>query len=209
VIYFFGKRLIFAQPEQVDGKYEPIPFRLHELNQPLSRIPKYVVDTRRTWFEKDRNLFTYRGGRLPSIIFPEFPEGFRNKLTKLARSGDRRGIEFVMSMLRNYEGEGLLHDVLKDIIEALPANDPLLDEVEVILDSTGCVCGGSSASSMRMSERTAIEGWRSDSRANVRSFAECQLRSLERQIAAERRRGEEDLELRKRSHDEHGGEEAS
>jgi hypothetical protein len=209
VIDFFGQRLELAASGQLNDKFDAIPFRLHGLEQPLSQTLEYVVDATRAWFEKDRTLFAYRGGRLPAIIFPNFPSEFAHKLTSVVRSGDGRDIEFVLSVLRSYEGQSFLHDMLKEIVEVLPADDRLLREVGGILDATGAVWGEFGIVEAYQQKKNEIEAWRTDPRAKVRSFAERHLLSLDRQIGVEQRRSEEDLELRKRSYGDHGGEEAS
>jgi hypothetical protein len=47
--------------------------------------------------------------------------------------------------------------------------------------------------------------WLVDIDPHVRAFAESYVRALDRQIAAEQRRSEEDIEMRKRMYDDPGG----
>ena len=54
--------------------------------------------------------------------------------------------------------------------------------------------------------KSQIELWLTDPREKIRLFAQRQLRSLDREIAVEQRRSEEQLELRKRRYDIQGGE---
>jgi hypothetical protein len=55
-------------------------------------------------------------------------------------------------------------------------------------------------------KRKAVATWLSDGDSKVRSFAEKYVGSLDLQIAAEQRRSEEDIEMRKRMYDDPGGE---
>ena len=54
-------------------------------------------------------------------------------------------------------------------------------------------------------KRDAVAPWLCDDDRKVRSFAEKYMRSLDLQIAAEQRRSEEGIEMRKRMYDDSGG----
>ena len=51
-------------------------------------------------------------------------------------------------------------------------------------------------------KRDALVPWLSDAYEKVRSFAQDYVASLDRQVAAEQRRSEEELEMRKRRYEE-------
>jgi hypothetical protein len=53
-------------------------------------------------------------------------------------------------------------------------------------------------------KKAEIAPWLDDERDKVRLFAERYTRSLDRQIAAEQRRAQEDIEMRKRDYDDDG-----
>jgi hypothetical protein len=55
-------------------------------------------------------------------------------------------------------------------------------------------------------KRDALVPWLSDTDENVRSFAQEYIANLDRQIAAEQRRSEEGLEMRKRRYEDPGKE---
>ena len=58
------------------GGYEPVPFDFSELWNPLSVIPDKAVDIVKSWREEnDYTMFSHRGGRLLSNIFPTITEG--------------------------------------------------------------------------------------------------------------------------------------
>jgi catalase (peroxidase I) len=54
-------------------------------------------------------------------------------------------------------------------------------------------------------KRQEMADWLTDPDAHVRAFAESYVRLLDRQIAAEQRRSEESVEMRKRMYDDPGG----
>jgi hypothetical protein len=202
VVDFFGQRLK-VEPMADDIKhYEAIPFRFHGLHAPLAKIPEYLVEKARSWFEEDRLLFTYRGDRLLSIVFPNFSAGFERSLQNLLEGRDRADLEFIAKILRNYEGQSFTHSLCKAIVAMLPTDDTLLDEIEVVLDSTGIVSGEFGFVEACRRKKTELEPWLSDPRESVQSFARRHMLSLDRQIATEQRRSEEELELWKRDYSE-------
>ena len=115
---------------------------------------------------------------------------------------EARDIEFVLAILRGYEGGLPLLPICQDIVSILPEDDPLLDEVSVVLDSTGTLNGAFGFVEAYQQKKAQIEPWLSDSRGAVKRFAEKRVRELDRQIAREQRRATEDLELRKRDYGE-------
>ena len=81
---------------------------------------------------------------------------------------------------------------------ALPAEDPLLGEVEIILESTDVLSGEFGRVQAYMAKKQEVLDWLTDSDAKVRSFAGRYTLLLDRQIAAEQRRAEESIQMRKR-----------
>jgi ppGpp synthetase/RelA/SpoT-type nucleotidyltranferase len=202
LVDFFGSRLeIESKPAAGDKKrYEAIPFRFYLLHEQLAKTPEYLVEKARSWFEKDKLLFQYRGGRLLSNVFPNFPAELVRILQSLIQGHDRANIEFVVKILRNYEGKAFIYDLCKEIVALLPPEDTLLNEIEAALDSTGVVTGEFGFVEAYKRKRTEFESWLSDPQESVQSFARRHVLSLDRRIAAEQRRSEEDLEMRKREY---------
>ena len=85
---------------------------------------------------------------------------------------------------------------------ALDADDKRLGLVEIILDSTGVVSGEFGMRQAYQRKKEEVSSWLKDEREKVSSFAERYTRTLDRQIAAEQRRAEEGLEMRKREYGE-------
>jgi len=110
--------------------------------------------------------------------------------------------EFVIEVIKNYYGQVGLHDLLKDLIEALPEDSPLLCEISAALDSSDVVSGEFGHVEIYLQKKNEINPWLEDPREKVRAFAHKQTLSLERQIADEQRRAEQGLELRKRNYEE-------
>ena len=116
--------------------------------------------------------------------------------------GERRGLEFVLAVLRVFDGQKVLQPICRDLVAALQPGDELLIEVEVVLDTTGMVSGQFGFVEAYQGKKAEIEEWLTDPREPVRTFAERHIRSLDRHIAASQRRSMEEHELRKREYEE-------
>lgn len=77
-------------------------------------------------------------------------------------------------------------------------DDSRLNEIEVILESTGVVSGQFGFVESYQRKKEEVAPWLTDTRPKVRTFAERYQRTLDRSIAAEQRRSEADYELRRR-----------
>jgi ppGpp synthetase/RelA/SpoT-type nucleotidyltranferase len=202
VVDFFGQRLQSKAESEMDHRYDAIPFRFHFLHETLGKIPDYLIDSAKSWFMQDPSLFAYRGGRLVSNVYPTFSLEYEQKLISLVRTGDKADLEFVIALLRGYEGQTFIHEVSKEAVNALPPGDPLLVEIEIALESTGVMTGEFGRVTALTERMAEVEPWLNDPRDKVRAFAEKYRRDLENQIAVEQRRSEESLELRKRDYGE-------
>ena len=91
-----------------------------------------------------------------------------------------------------------MHGLCTAIVDALPQGDRRLDEVEIILQSTGVVAGQFGFVEAYQRKKEEVSPWLTDERPKVRAVAERYIRTLDRSIAAEQRRSEADYELRRR-----------
>ena len=137
-----------------------------------------------------------------AAIFPEPEDQLLKPLHELAGTGKLDDVEFVIEVLKNYHGQVVLHDLFKDLIEALPESSPLLGEISVALDSDGVVAGEFGHVATYLRKKGEIEPWLDDPREKIRAFAHNQTLGLEREIADEQRRVEQGLELQKRNYGE-------
>lgn len=195
---FFKDRLDYKAGDDPHRNYEAVPYGFQERQKPLSRDVDLAVDAVRSWYRADSNLFQFRGGRVLNNVFPNFDAELKTKLTRIVQEGTEGAIDFVLQILRTYEGETFLHEVCKEIVNSIPENDDRLEEVEVVLESTGVVSGQFGFVEVYQRKKEEAEPWLSDDRPKVCAFAERCQRSLDRAIAAEQRRSEADYELRRR-----------
>ncbi|GGI29846.1 RelA/SpoT domain-containing protein [Bradyrhizobium guangdongense] len=201
VFDFFEERLALSASKDVARGYEAVPYEFYELKKSFQAIVDHAVDTVRRLFKSGDYMFQYTGGRLLSAAFPAFSEELDRRLMSLVVGGTRDDLEFTISILSAYDGESFLESLCKEIIRRLPADDDLRNSVILVLDATGVVSGEFGLVEAYRRKRDALEPWLSDPDERVRSFANEYLASLDRQIAAEQRRSEEELEMRKRRYD--------
>ena len=199
---FFGARLEYSVSREDDDGYEEVPYHFHGLEKSFAGIADHAVSRVRQWFVSSDPMFQFRGGRLLASSFPAFTEPLARKLQSMVQSGNREDIEFAIRVMSSYHGEAFLNETSIAAVRALPAGDPLLGEVEVILQSTGIVSGEFGFVEAYTNKKLEMNGWLKDADAHVREFAEHYMLFLDRRIAAEQRRSEESTELRKRMYDD-------
>ncbi len=196
VIEFFGKRLRREHVARRQG-YDAIPYQFHRLNAVLAPNVDEIVATACAWFDEDRSFFEYRGAKLITGVFPAFSDQLEALLLQRISTGSRDEIAFVLGILRAYNGQPFLHRLCKEIVAVLSENDELLDLVAIVLDATGVTTGEFGRVTALQEKSSQIEPWLEDPRERVREFARRHRHGLHQQIAAARRRSEEDLALRK------------
>lgn len=206
VFDLFEERLKFSTAPDVVNGYEPIPYEFHELKKRFQGITDYAVDTVRRLFVSGDYMFPYTGGRLISAAFPAFSVELGRKLMSLVTTGTHDDLEFAISILSAYDGEQFVEPLCKEIIRRLPADNELRSNVTLVLQATGVVSGEFGLVEAYKGKRDALVPWLSDTDENVGSFAQEYIANLDRQIAAEQRRSEEGLEMRKRRYEDPGKE---
>lgn len=200
VLDYFIERLRLANSREASKGFEPVPYSLTELQEPLVNYPADMVRKLRAWQNEDDTLFQFYGAQFAKAVFPNFAP-LETSLRSIVAEGERRGIEFVVAVLRAFDGQPALQSTCRDIVVALEPDDELLNEVAIVLDSTGVVHGQFGFVEAYERKKIEMEDWLSDPREPVRSFAEMHIRSLERAIAADQRRAMESHEIRKRDYE--------
>jgi ppGpp synthetase/RelA/SpoT-type nucleotidyltranferase len=200
VIDFFGARLRHRDEDEVVEHYEAVPYRLTTLGRHLALTGPYLIAQSRAWHRENAEFFEYRGGRLLPLVFPEFTPELEGLLKEVLATGGAGAARCVADVLAGYRGSPATHELYKLIVEAVPEGDPVLGAVEVALISTGVVSGEFGMVQAYQRKKAEIQPWLCDSRPRVKAYAEAYDRMLDRMIAAEQRRSEEDLEARKRQY---------
>jgi hypothetical protein len=197
VIQFFCNRLSKENDEEDKGRYNAIPFSFHKLSEPLSQHPVQAIDAVLDIYDGNYGLFIYRGARLLKNIFPSFPPVFQQKLLALVQSKEENDLLFVMAILRNYDGNPVIHNVCKEIIKILPDISNLTKDLSIILQSTGVVRGEYGFVEAYKQKIKEIHPWLQDESPRVKGFAQYYIASLEKRIEYEQKSADEDITLRK------------
>jgi hypothetical protein len=203
VVEFFGNRL---RNSSLDGTFDAVPFNFHSLQNQLSEHADVVIQTIYGWRDKKEGLYKFDGPRLFSIIFPALTSDVQNKLIALVKSGENKSISFVLAIMRNYHGEEFVHSICKVVVEVLPDNDKLLNEVRIALMSTGVVSGEFGMAEAYEERKQLVEKWlEGEDSKKVKKFAKDFLEGITKQVEHEYARANEELELMKfRYGDEEG-----
>lgn len=163
----------------------------------LALIPEQAVDTVLKAYDGNYSLFIYRGARLLKNIFTELPKAFEQKLISVIQSKQEKDILFVMAILKNYDGKPVIHNVCKELIKVLPDDDSLINEVSIILQSTGVVSGEYGFVEAYKQKIEETKPWLKDKDNKIQDFAKDYISRLEKQIEYEKKRADEDIALRK------------
>jgi hypothetical protein len=202
VLEFLCERIrIETQKRREKGRvYDAIPYELHKLNEPLSRNATETVNVIRSRYRADDPFFLYREAHLLKNIFPHFPQEFERELLKVVRAGTDDDIGFVLTVLRNYNGQPFVHTVCKEIIKSVPEGSPLRTEVAIALEGTGAVFGEFGLAEAYEQKVREIREWLNDPDERIQLFTKWYIGNLEQMSSAERKRAEERIELRKFEH---------
>ena len=179
-------------------RYEAIPYELHKLHEPLAKIADDVVRVLRSDFDaEDAGMFAFRGARLIRGIFPAFSPELEQRLLRLVEHADPRDIDFVLAILRTYEGSSSIQDVCRAIVKMVPERSQAWNEVAATIETTGVVSGEFGIAHAYERKRDEITLWKEDPNPRVRAFAQWLIEDLGRMIDAERKRAAEEIALRK------------
>lgn len=179
-------------------KFEAIPYQLTRLNKLLEKAPDALLKVLRSDFDDEvRVMFVYRGVRLVRATFPNYSPELEKLLLEYVATDQEDDMEFVIGILRAYEGSPAILPVCKAIIRAVPERSRLWNEVGAAIEETGVVSGEFGMVEAYERKLQSLEPWKADEDERVRSFAEWISDGLVNFIAQERQRAEQGLALRK------------
>lgn len=199
---YFGSRLTKEHNERKSeggdrgNRFVAVPHSIKGLETVLSKDPKLAIRKCLLWFEQDQTLFQYRAGRLLRNVFPDYPQELGNALADLIAAGDEEKIDFVLSILQNYNGLTATHDTLKEIVTLFPNNNKFMSRVRLCIDSTGIVSGELGFANAWRKKQQSLSDWLKDERPTVREFAQKHIDQLEIRISSELRNVEIEREKR-------------
>lgn len=195
-------RVLDKQRGESDGSrrdlFEAIPYQLTKLNELLAQAPDALLAALRSDFDKEvRSMFSYRGARLIKSVLPAFGDQLEGLLLKYVETASEDDIEFVVGVLRTYEGSALILGVCKAIIKTVPERSRIWNEIAAAIETTGVVRGEYGIVEAYERKQQEISAWKNDENERVRAFAQWLTESLQRLVEHERQRADEGLALRK------------
>jgi hypothetical protein len=199
VLQFLCERLEAESEVRKGGskRYDAIPYELHKLNEPLSKIPNEAIHILRQHYDGDSQMFVFRGAHLLKTVFPHFPPEFQTELLSIVREGGDTNFGFVLAVLRNYEGQPFIHQICKEIIRLIPIDSSLRTDVAIVLENTGVVVGEFGFAEAYERKKNEVKDWLNDPDEKIQDFAKWYIANLDELIVRERKRAEEDIALRK------------
>lgn len=156
-----------------------------------------LATLRRDFDATSSTMFSYRGARLIKSAFPEFDDSLEIVLLKYLGSGDELDLEFVIGILRTYDGSPKIQNVSKAIIKIVPERSKIWNKVAAAFESTGVVRGEYGMAEAYENKVIQLSSWMNDDDESVRAFAEWLIGSLQSLIVQERQRTDQNLALRK------------
>jgi hypothetical protein len=138
---------------------------------------------------------------MPQAVFPTFTDELASSFNQMIARGSDEDYDFASRLLENYHGETPTHEVIKELIDRLPENDPRLTRLDICLSDTGGVWGEFGMVAAFREKKEEISLWQKDGRPKVREFAAAYVKSMEQQIASEQRSAEMRRELRMRDYE--------
>jgi len=197
LIQFFKERVSKQLRKHQGEKYDAIPFSLHIINKPIQKHAYIVVRAIIGWFAEKEWLFQWEACHLLEAIFPSFDKSLEHEMIKLLKKGGDKNASIVISVLRAYKGESFLHNICKEFIKKYH-NDKYIKEMIIILSQTGVVMGEYGFVEAYKAKKKEIQGWKKDKNKTIQSFIKKYEDYLDKSIASEQKRADEDVEMRKR-----------
>ena len=196
VLDWFGQRIeIAAQKPSLN--FDLIPFSFHSVHEALQPHPRDVIASMREWHDRDDG----DGGSLLSNflnrIYPNFEEPLPSTLLNFIDSADAEDLAFVASSLHGFEGRVELLPVLKAILRSDVVNNDIEGIVSQVLHETGEMTGAFGAAQTYQAKADLLRPWVGDESRRVDEFAAREIRSLDRIVASENRRAQEEIAMRK------------
>jgi len=196
VLEYFGRRIAHAE-EQGLALFDAVPFSFNEVNKAFQPHPKDVLNALRRWNDTDGVKARWQLSHFLSRVYPEFESPLPETLTALINGADGDTLAFVISLLEGFEGRETLLPILRAILASDAATDDIEKTVSLVFHETGMMTGEFGAAETYQAKADSIRPWLDDASERVRAFAEKKIRSLERSMAAENRRAQEEIALRR------------
>lgn len=206
VVALFGRRQKIEDEARAEGlrrrSYDAIPFQFGKLAAALAPHLEEVVGQAWAWTEADPRLAEFKGAAFVANVYKQWSPAIREALRALFQSGEDPKRDFVFAVLKRYNNDPAIHDLLRDIVAVIGNDEERQDDVEAVLEQTGVMWGEFGTANAYRGKNKLLEPWAQDERASVQSFAKKMKQKFDNAAAAEQRRSEQDLAARRLDFDE-------
>ena len=196
VVNWFRDRIVLS--DTVDHiRYDPIPHSFHDLHKPLQAHGRLLLGVLKELSSQDDAHIRWNASHLLSRVFPSFDSPLANLLSEMTLDASADDLEFIVSVLSGYEGNPRLFPLLRDIIASGNCTKAVEEDVSHIINETGVMTGEFGAAETYKSKIVLLEPWLMDENERVVRFAKAETQMLERRVAADYRRAQEQIAMRK------------
>lgn len=199
LVAFFAKRVEKKTSiKRGEDRYEDIPFRVSRLDEYIKKNEDLVVSEIFKWFKKGKTWpWEWKASHLLQALFPSFPKSLQKILINLIKEKNKDWIHPILSILRAY-GEVIPYDVCKEFIKTYGDQEEYKKEMFIVLSQTGVVSGEYGFMEAYVQKKKDIQEWEKERGENISSFVKDYEKYIDGQIAYEKKKADESIELRKR-----------
>ncbi len=207
VIDFFYKRVSIQcrKRENIADRYDAVPFEFHKIKEPLKEHESRVIPVLLNWYRSGNRKanwsFMWEASHLLQAIFPSFSPVLERSLIDLINDGRKDALEIVRSVLSRNEGEIFLFGVVKAVVMKYAVSkryNDIKNSLFGYLSQTGVVSGEYGFVVALENKKHELEPLKADSDKRFVQFIQSYGEFLEKRIEYERKRADEDIEMRKR-----------
>jgi hypothetical protein len=194
VVKYFEERVNIESKNKGGGGYNAIPYDFHDLSMDLQKHAQIIIPEALKWFKKKNWLFNWNGGHFLKNIYSinELDYGLLN----LLNTNKEEDVKIVLSILSTYQGHiTLASKAVQMLIRKYPKYH---GQVISSMSATGGVVSGEYGFvNLLKGKKDAVQTWKKDKRKYIQGFIKKYEESLDKQMDYEKKRADEDLELRK------------
>ncbi|USN58334.1 MAG: hypothetical protein H6767_08770 [Candidatus Peribacteria bacterium] len=194
IVQFFEKRISIQSKKKSEDRYDAIPYDFHKFNTVLQTHGKVIIPEVLKWFKKKNWLFNWDGGHFLKNIYSI--NDLDEELVKLLNTGIESYIKTVLSILSTYQGHITLDSkAVQTILRKYPKHQGSV--IYPMSETGGLVSGEYGFVNSLKGKKESIQKWKKDKRKYIQDFIKKYEEFLDKQIDYEKKKADEDLELRK------------
>jgi ppGpp synthetase/RelA/SpoT-type nucleotidyltranferase len=212
IVRFFEKRIAFdiADDEKDQSKrrrfqfkeYDAVPFNFFDLAPPMAEQGAGIVPLIFGWFSKEDWHYGWEASHLLHAVFPSMGADLEQQLLSLVETDEKENILTAIRVLNDKRGDVSIHNVAKAIIRKFPNNKEYKPKLILALQATGVTTGEYGMVEQYKQKIEQTKNWLQDENKDICNFTKAYHKLLEKQMIAEQKRADDDIEIRKRMYGE-------